>query len=527
MKLKITGRALPKHQQKGPVDLNDPMSFWRSWQSKQPGFIDFSQTSSLLTGQPKKSEWSGWSNMYTPTGLKDLSGNPIQSTLPAAQPETAFKKPDWMLDQNQIDKLKLNSAWAYQKTPEKPKMSGYQKASMIVGGMGMANNILSQSEYRKQQQAAKKFSYTDSAYGSYTPSFSRGYQETNRKNPATNYSYPQFAGQMMAPAYGFAQEGGVLMPSEPMGAYEMDVFNQMPQPNVAPPVAAPVSSEPKSGNVSAGHFSGVNPLAKNTWNEVNSQFQGLKFLGIWGDEKHQKSVSDHNTGDALDIGITGLEQGTTIAQKLIGEAKDKNIKYIIWNKQIWNPSISNQWRPYNGSNPHTDHVHVSFNRDFEAPAQIDPNAGQVSFTHNNPLNVHYGDFAKGYGGAKGAPDGNGNVAIFKDLRTGLKANTDLLFGPNYNNLTISQARNKWVHGNPNQFSSSTPDIVKSMGKDVPLAQLTPQEKDKLFKQFAKWEGKQAYNLIKDTPIFQEGGEYELDDNQIQEILKNGGQIQYL
>src|SRR2546421_3013694 len=37
------------------------------------------------------------------------------------------------------------------------------------------------------------------------------------------------------------------------------------------------------------------------------------------------------------------------------------IMYIVWNRHIWSASIPSQgWLPYNGSSPHTDHVHFSF-----------------------------------------------------------------------------------------------------------------------------------------------------------------------
>ena len=40
------------------------------------------------------------------------------------------------------------------------------------------------------------------------------------------------------------------------------------------------------------------------------------------------------------------------------------IMYIVWNHHIWSASIpSDGWLPYNGPNPHTDHVHFSFSWD--------------------------------------------------------------------------------------------------------------------------------------------------------------------
>ena len=107
----------------------------------------------------------------------------------------------------------------------------------------------------------------------------------------------------------------------------------------------------------------VNPNVLKTEKDIFSEFKGITNLGIWGDEKHKQRISDHNTGDAQDFGISNsVETGNKIAQKLMTEAKQRNVKYIIFNGKIWNPSISNEWRPYSGKNPHSTHVHVSYNR---------------------------------------------------------------------------------------------------------------------------------------------------------------------
>lgn len=108
---------------------------------------------------------------------------------------------------------------------------------------------------------------------------------------------------------------------------------------------------------------GVNLSVLRTEKDIFSEFEGITNLGIWGDKSHQQRVSDHNTGDAQDFGIgTDIDKGNKIAQKLIAEAGDRKVKYIIFNGKIWNPSISNEWRPYRGKNPHSTHVHVSYHR---------------------------------------------------------------------------------------------------------------------------------------------------------------------
>jgi hypothetical protein len=73
-----------------------------------------------------------------------------------------------------------------------------------------------------------------------------------------------------------------------------------------------------------------------------------------------------------------------------------------------------------------------------------------------------------------------------------------------------------------------------MGGDKLLSSMTVEEREKLIKEFARWEGKQAYNLLKDMNLkpylndeYREGGEYDLTDDEIDYILANGGEIEYL
>ena len=57
----------------------------------------------------------------------------------------------------------------------------------------------------------------------------------------------------------------------------------------------------------------------------------------------------------------------------------------------------------------------------------------------------------------------------------------------------------------------------------------------LIKQFAKWEGKQAYNKIKDMKLFADGGSvnynvgdvYELSEDEIKSILAAGGELEFI
>jgi peptidoglycan hydrolase-like protein with peptidoglycan-binding domain len=82
-------------------------------------------------------------------------------------------------------------------------------------------------------------------------------------------------------------------------------------------------------------------------------------------------TSEHKEGRAWDWGVS---VGNPSAQRgldwLLATDKYGNkhamvrrlgIMYIIWNHHIWaSYRVSEGWRTYSGSNPHTDHIHISF-----------------------------------------------------------------------------------------------------------------------------------------------------------------------
>ncbi|MBM7784533.1 hypothetical protein [Tenggerimyces flavus] len=83
-------------------------------------------------------------------------------------------------------------------------------------------------------------------------------------------------------------------------------------------------------------------------------------------------VSEHKEGRALDWRVSASSQAG-IANELLnwllatrdGAAhaliRRFGIMYMIWNRRIWRAyQPSSGWQPYNGTNPHTDHVHFSF-----------------------------------------------------------------------------------------------------------------------------------------------------------------------
>ncbi len=88
--------------------------------------------------------------------------------------------------------------------------------------------------------------------------------------------------------------------------------------------------------------------------------------GTIGDPAHQARNSDHNPNvdgvvTAMDITNDpehGVDSGSLAEMLRISE--DQRIKYVIANRRIFSSTKSPwQWRPYNGTNAHTEHVHVS------------------------------------------------------------------------------------------------------------------------------------------------------------------------
>lgn len=86
--------------------------------------------------------------------------------------------------------------------------------------------------------------------------------------------------------------------------------------------------------------------------------------GTIGDAAHSSRESQHNPADnpafrgavtAADITTAGIDK-----QLLIDTLKrDRRVWYVIHDRKIWSRTHGFKTQPYNGSNPHTSHIHVS------------------------------------------------------------------------------------------------------------------------------------------------------------------------
>ena len=108
--------------------------------------------------------------------------------------------------------------------------------------------------------------------------------------------------------------------------------------------------------------------------QVNSLYPNRSKVndGTIGDASHSATVSDHNPNadgvvTAMDITHDpshGLDAGKLA--EILRLNKDHRIKYIISNRRIASSLVSPWvWRPYNGVNPHEEHVHISVMGDKE------------------------------------------------------------------------------------------------------------------------------------------------------------------
>lgn len=99
-------------------------------------------------------------------------------------------------------------------------------------------------------------------------------------------------------------------------------------------------------------------------------------FGIWR-SCAGSSISEHKEGRAIDWHMSAYNSTDRAAVQRLTRmlfatdwwgnthsmARRLGIMYIIWNKHMWRAYRPfDGWQKYTGSNPHTDHVHISFAR---------------------------------------------------------------------------------------------------------------------------------------------------------------------
>lgn len=111
-------------------------------------------------------------------------------------------------------------------------------------------------------------------------------------------------------------------------------------------------------------------------NEVNKRWPNRSKVsdGWIGDAAHSARTSDHNP----DWGLRGARRGVVRALDITTSGvdvdlllkhttNDARVAYVIHNRRIYQHSTG--WKRYNGSNPHTNHVHISIRKTAAAENQ--------------------------------------------------------------------------------------------------------------------------------------------------------------
>jgi hypothetical protein len=131
------------------------------------------------------------------------------------------------------------------------------------------------------------------------------------------------------------------------------------------------------------HWGAVKPWVANAGNILGPLFNINTIGGV-----RQDPLPDHPSGHALDFMITqpntpaGVAQGNALANFAVQHYRELGIKYIIWNRQYWDPQQG--WGPYTAPsviayNPHTNHVHITFN---DAPGAWTSSAANATLAAN-------------------------------------------------------------------------------------------------------------------------------------------------
>lgn len=208
--------------------------------------------------------------------------------------------------------------------------------------------------------------------------------------------------------------------------------------------------------------------------------------GTIGDGSHSARASDHNPNrnprdlipdgvvTALDIThdpANGCDAGL-IAKALIN---DPRLGYIIWNRRIYNPSVSKTWRPYKGSNAHTKHVHISVHRNVDAKLDWALNGvlPPVPPIEIKPIDPAL-DRVKLLEGSRGAP-----VSQLQKLLTdlGYPTEVDGVFGKNTKKAVIAFQVDKGLTSDgkvgPYTWGKLYPDDSKPITTPAPITVISP------------------------------------------------------
>ncbi len=131
------------------------------------------------------------------------------------------------------------------------------------------------------------------------------------------------------------------------------------------------------------------PGAKKIAALIRATYGSDESIGIARDACY--TTSEHNDGRALDWMLDASSRADRAKAKAFlgwllatdgrgnhaAMARRLGIMYIIWNKRMWRAYSPRGWGDYSGTNPHTDHIHISL--------ALDGATGRTSYWTGAPL----------------------------------------------------------------------------------------------------------------------------------------------
>lgn len=130
----------------------------------------------------------------------------------------------------------------------------------------------------------------------------------------------------------------------------------------------------------------------------------------WYADPKVRTSKGHNPGHkgyshAIDVDKDGINPSWIIDHIT---KDDKVLWYIIWNRTLYSNTYNWKPRPYTGSNPHTDHMHIEiyqtdYAEQWKGSWGIAPERGIITPPDEDnpggsPGGLYGGDFAANYGG---------------------------------------------------------------------------------------------------------------------------------
>lgn len=412
--------------------------------------------------------------------------------------------------------------------------NGIAVASAINSGLSFFNNTLQGiQENQNLSEFTRMYGQTDANNPVVSNVYSRGRNVMNTGEYAPNQMTPvqfagrpvsEFSGYPVSPYNVYAQDGlnvtedilGLptlfsdpgMYASAPYMSNERPVDN-LPKVNLETEVAANFTAPVKNYKISSGFgqrkaptegaskdHNGVD-LAVPLNSAVFAPMDGVVENVYFNDKGGKQVIIKH--ADGSKSGFAHLnDYSVSIGDEV---TKGQQIALSGNTGKSTGPHLHFTFR-----NPFGDFINPVDFFNLAGGSKSKYETGVSNWDHNNPGNIHSGSFAKNYGAVDGRNDNGGKVAIFPTMESGMKAMEDLIFSPSYNNLTISQARNRWVNGSANKYTSSSADIVRSMGTDVPVNQLNAQQRKQLLSEFIKWEDRNVYDKLIKKGYFEQGGQ---------------------